>query len=120
MARLATLCLLVAVAAAACTPTSEPDATTSAATTVIPSTTILTTTTEAPDGFGGAAIIGVTEPVTTLNPFSENAPLSTNMAGQAVWATVYDILPDTWERIPNVVTSLPSQTPDGIEVAEDG
>ena len=33
--------------------------------------------------------------------------------------TVYDVDPETWERIPDAVTALPSASR-GIEVADDG
>jgi peptide/nickel transport system substrate-binding protein len=120
MGRLATLCLVFAVVIAACTSTSGSRAATTVAMTTIPPTTMVTTPTEPPDGYGGEVIIGASLPVTTLNPFSENAPLSANLAGQAVWATTYDILPDSWERVPDIITSLPTRTPGGIEIAEDG
>jgi peptide/nickel transport system substrate-binding protein len=54
----------------------------------------------------------------TLNPFSPSA-FNERLGGNLVWALVYDIAPETWERIPESVTALPSDSGD-IEVNEDG
>ncbi len=119
MGRTTALLLVAAFAMSACTPETDMDTTTSL-TAVTTSSIGETTTTETPSAFDGEAIIGVGLAVGTLNPFSGNAFGETSIAGQAVWATVYDILPETWERVPVSVTSLPSQTPGAIEVSADG
>ncbi|MEN8041507.1 MAG: ABC transporter substrate-binding protein [Actinomycetota bacterium] len=119
MRALGILLSIVALFAAACTPDTNVDSTTT--TQITSSTTVAAaTTTLPPDGFGGEVAIGVDLPIQTLNPFSDEAFGGTNLAGQAVWATIYDIDPGTWERIPETVSSLPSQTPGAIEVGEDG
>jgi ABC-type transport system substrate-binding protein len=114
------------VLAAACTESSGDTATTSgsqpSATTTVPfvtTTTVpVTTTTEAPDGFGGEVTVGVDFPIETLNPFASNA-FGVRTYGNLVWATVYDVDPDTWNRIPDVVEAMPSKS-GGITVNDDG
>jgi ABC-type transport system substrate-binding protein len=78
----------------------------------------VTTTTDPPDGYGGNLTVATDEALLTLNPFAPSA-LGDRLAGQAVWATVYDIDPESWERVPDTVAGLPSQS-DAIEVNEDG
>jgi len=106
------------IVASACTSASEVSTTTTDA----PNTTteIVTTTSEPEDGSRDLVTIGVSGAVATLNPFAENLSGEANVAGQAVWATVYDIMPETWERVPDNVMSLPSVTPGAIEVSENG
>ena len=126
MRRVLILAVGFVLLAAACTSSSVDTTTTAGmqptATTTVPvvtTTTVpVTTTTEAPDGFGGEVKIGVDFPVETLNPFAENA-FGVLTYGNLVWATVYDIDPDTWDRIPDVVEAMPSKS-DGITVNDDG
>ena len=114
------------VLVAACTSSSGDSTTTSGsqprATTTVPfvtTTTVpVTTTTEAPDGFGGDVTIGVDFPIETLNPFAPNA-FGVPTYGNLVWATIYDIDPDTWDRMPDVVEAMPSKS-GGITVNDDG
>lgn len=118
MGRFTVLFVVAALVLVACTPESDVGSTTTASgvTLTAPSET---TSTEAPTTVDREAVIGVGQAVLTLNPFSDNAFEETEVAGQAVWATVYDIVPGTWERVPVSVTSLPSQTPGAIEVSDD-
>jgi ABC-type transport system substrate-binding protein len=126
MGRASILAASLVVLVAACTSSSGDITTTSGlqprATTTVPvvtTTTIpVTTTTEAPDGFGGDVKIGVDFPIETLNPF---APIAFGVPtyGNLVWATIYDIDPDTWDRMPDVTEAMPS-TSDGIIVNDDG
>ena len=118
MGRFSTLFLFAAIAIAACSPTSESTTTTIAG--GVATTTLGSTSNEPQIETPNGVIIGVGQSVTTLNPFAESASAEANIVGQAVWATAYDIVPETWERVPEIVTSLPSQTPGAIEVAEDG
>ena len=116
------------LAVAACTstagepPTSSdtvPDTTASSvvlATTTIPPSSA--TSTEPPDGFGGEVTIGTDFPIETLNPFAPNA-FGVGTYGNLVWATVYEIDPDIWDRIPDVVEAMPSRS-GGITVHDDG
>jgi len=114
--------------AAACTPSSSDTTTTAGlqqqATTTMPvvtTTTVpmsTTTSMEPLDAFGGEVTIGVDFPIETLNPFSPDA-FGENRYGNLVWATVYDIDPDTWDRIPDVIEAMPSKS-DGITVNDDG
>ncbi len=117
--RLTSLVAAIALVIVACTTNTE--ANTSTTLVVVSSTTSsATTTTLAPSEHEGEVVIGVDLPIQTLNPFASGASPDTRLAGQAVWATIYDIEPQTWERIPDAVTSLPSKTPGAIEIAEDG
>lgn len=124
MLRVARLVVLVAVVTAACTPSGDDPSTTSEAESSTSTTVVLggsTTTSSAPpppDGFGGTVRIGMDTSIGTLNPFASNN-FHGRMAGNAVWATVFDIDPDTWERVPDAVTGMPSQS-GGIEVNDDG
>ena len=126
MRRVVILSVGFVLLAAACTSSSVDTTTTTGmqptATTTVPvvtTTTVpVTTTTEAPDGFGGDVTIGVDFPSETLNPFAPNA-FGVRTYGNLVWATVYDIDPDTWDRIPDVVEAMPSKS-DGITVNDDG
>ena len=128
MRRVLILAVGFVLLAAACTSSSVDTTTTAGmqptATTTVPvvTTTItavsVTTTTKAPDGFGGDVTIGVDFPIETLNPFAPNA-FGVPMYGNLVWATVYDIDPDTWDRIPDVVEAMPSKS-DGVTVNDDG
>jgi peptide/nickel transport system substrate-binding protein len=113
---LATL-IAVALTVAACTPASSDPTSTTALTS---STSGVTTTTESTEPIAGQVRIGVDSPILTLNPLSDELFGANRLVGQAVWATVYTIEPETWNRVPNVVSSLPSQTPGAIEIAEDG
>lgn len=114
------LLLALALFAAACTPDTD-ETTTSIATTS--STTTLpqaTTTTSPPDGFGGLATVGIPFGLETLNPFHSGGTEAGRLVGNALWATVYDIDPDTWERIPDNVSALPSTIDGAIEINDDG
>jgi ABC-type transport system substrate-binding protein len=117
----------MAFTVAACTSTGdEPSTTTTvdvvttavseASSTTLPSQT--TSTTEPPDGFGGEVTIGVDFPPETLNPFAPNA-FGIREYGNLIWATVYDIDPDGWDRIPDVIESMPSKSGD-IAINENG
>lgn len=127
MNRLVPFAVSILLVTAACTPASNVPSTTTGApdptTTVVHVTTtaqrpVTTATTEAPDGFGGEVTIGVDFPVETLNPFAPNA-FGVRPYGNLVWATVYDIHPDTWDRIPDVVEAMPSKSGD-ITINDDG
>ncbi|MCL1599041.1 MAG: ABC transporter substrate-binding protein [Actinomycetia bacterium] len=125
MHRLVVLVTSVALFVTACTsatsqvstPTTvaETTTTTVATTTTVPPTT---TTTEAPDGFGGQITIGLDVAVESLNPFAPNS-FRELLAGNLVWAVVYDIDPETWEKIPDVVKDLPSRS-GGVTLNDDG
>lgn len=108
-----------AVVVAACTPGGDGSSTsTTDSSGGGSSTTLATTTTEPPDGYGGELTVGLDVPIATLNPFSPTS-FGERIAGNLVWATVYDIDPDTWERIPDTVAALPSKA-GAIDVNEDG
>ena len=108
---------VIALIGVACTP-DDGVPTTSTPTVDAPTTTLATTTTTAPDGVGGSLTIATGGPIGSLNPFAPDAGLS-RLAGNAVWATVYDIEPGTWDRIPDVVSGLPSDL-GAIEINDDG
>ena len=128
MRRVLILAVGFVIVVAACTSSSgnmtttaglQPQATTTmpvVTTTTVPMST--TTSTEPHDGFGGEVTIGVDFPAETLNPFAPNA-FGVRMYGNLVWATVYDIDPDTWDRIPDVVEAMPSKSGE-ITVNDDG
>ncbi|MFC2153074.1 ABC transporter substrate-binding protein [Actinomycetota bacterium] len=107
----------IALVGVACTP-DDAVTTTSTTATDVTTTTLAPTTTAAPDGFGGSLTIATGGPIGSLNPFAPDFGLS-RLAGNAVWATVYDIEPGTWDRIPDVVTGLPSDL-GAIEINDDG
>ncbi len=116
MRRFLSVLVPLALFVSACTPSSgDTSSSTSSSSSTI---TVATTTTQAPDGFGGEVTLGVTTGIETLNPFAPSAP-STRVAGNAIWAMVYTIDPETWARIPGVVTVLPSRG-NTIEVNADG
>ena len=112
----------------ACTPVVDESSTTTtvdtgAVTTSATSSTTLpppttSSTTEATDGFGGEVTIGVDFPPETLNPFAPNA-FGIREYGNLVWATVYDIDPDAWDRRPDAIEAMPSRS-DGITANDDG
>lgn len=113
------LVVVVALAVAACTSgTAETTTSTKNSLPSIPAST--TTTTEPPDGFGGEIQIGIEGDLTSLNPFSDDFFVGASVAGNAVWATVYDLDPVTWEKIPDNVTSLPTQSSGAIVDNGDG
>jgi len=62
--------------------------------------------------------IGVDFPIETLNPFSPDA-FGVRTYGNLVWAAIFDIDPDTWDRIPDVIEAMPSKS-GGITVNDDG
>ncbi len=120
MRRLLLLPLLL-LAASACTPSSggttdASESSTTASSTTAPTTS--TSTTVAPDGFGGELVVGQMDSIPTLNPFAPDA-FGIDLAGNLTWARVYDIEPETWDRVPDMVTALPSRT-GAIEVNDDG
>lgn len=117
MPRYASVLVCLTFVIAACTPGGDATTTTNALPT--PSTTT-STVNSPPDGFGGTLTIGIDVAPTTLNPFGPNGSGSTRIVGNAVWATVYDIDPVTWERIPDNVTALPSSFDGGIKTNADG
>ncbi len=112
------LCLasiaVISVASAGCTSGGQATSTTSSSTTTLPS---ITTTTAAPRP---SVNVGVPDADYDFNPFTNHDSISQRIVGNAVWATVYDIDPDTWERIPDVVLALPSQAQGGIDLHDDG
>jgi peptide/nickel transport system substrate-binding protein len=123
MRRALPLILAIGIVAAACTPSGDDGAAgvsdgsggSATSTTTVDSTS----STLPPDGFGGELVVGVDSfGLSTLNPFDPEA-FGTTIAGNAIWATVYDIDPVTWERIPDAVTALPSAS-GSIEVGDDG
>lgn len=120
MFKLSPLVALVLVLAA-CTSGGEETTTTkivgTSSTTTLPQAT---TTSSPPDGFGGEAVVGIPFGLETLNPFQAGGIDGVRLVGNALWATVYDIDPDTWERIPDNVSALPSTANGGIEINEDG
>ncbi len=99
---------VVLVAAACASGSAETVPSTRIPLPPVPSST--TTTSGPPDGFGGEIRIGIPGELTSLNPFSDDFFGDGAVAGKAVWATVYDIDPVTWEKIPDLVTSLPTQS----------
>ncbi len=100
--------------ATGCSPSSDDAPATTSST--LP--TVVTTTTTVPPV--PSVAIGVRDADFDLNPLSSNPSDSQRIVGNAVWATVYDIDPLTWERIPDTVLGLPSQTSGGIELNDDG
>lgn len=62
--------------------------------------------------------MGVDFPIETLNPFAPDA-FGVHTYGNLAWATMYDIDPDTWDRMPEVVEAVSSKS-DGITVNDDG
>ncbi len=126
MHRLIVLVTSVALVGAACTSGVTEISTTSTAppemttTTVVTTTTVppTTTTTVPPDGFGGAVTIGLDVAVESLNPFSDQA-YRERLQGNLVWAIVWDLDAETWEKTPDLVVGLPSRT-GGITVNDDG
>ncbi len=119
MPRYALLLVAVALSVVACTPDGG-GTTTTAAGPVITTPSSSTTTTGPPDGFGGHITIGLEAPVTSLNPFASDFFGGSASAGNAVWATVYKVDPLTWQKIPDTVTSLPTQGDGGIVDNGDG
>ena len=123
MFRAAVSVLVLAVVASGCTNSGD-DGTSTSPPPSEPSTsssvTVATTTTSPapPDGFGGEIRLGADPALSSLNPFAPDSN-GERLAGNAVWAIVYDIEPDTWDRIPDTVVSLPSQS-GGIELNDDG
>ena len=118
MGRFATLLLFAAIAVVSCSPNSDSATTTLGG--AVPGTTIGPASTVPPPRIADEVIIGVGQPILTLNPFADVTSGGASFAGQAVWATIYDIVPETWQRVPETVTSLPSKTPGAIDVADDG
>lgn len=116
--------LALLIVTAACTPGSdEPTSTTeslsgSTTRTVVDPSTSSSSTTEPPDGLGGELVIGQQESIASLNPFAPDF-FGGRVAGNLVWATIYDIEPGSWSRVPDAVTVLPSRG-DGIELNDDG
>lgn len=124
MNRFAPTLLAVALLVAACTP-DDGGATTSVEGTDRDTTTTVaaaTTTTAPPDGYGGTVRVGLQAEVpSVLNPLDPSAEGSGGIAlGNAVWAMVYDIDPMTFEKVPDSVIGLPTQTAGAIEVNDDG
>ena len=120
MPRLASTFVCLALLIAACIPADQVQPTTTIANGVpVPSTTSSTLSLH-PDGFGGHITVGIDATPTTLNPFDADALEATRIVGNAVWATVYDIDPLTWERIPDNVTALPASYDGGIKTNADG
>jgi len=127
MTRLIPLAMSMALIVAACTSTVDESPTTTDAISVTATSSVVsatstfpppTTTSEPPDGFGGEVTIGTDFPIETLNPFAPNA-FGVRTYGNLVWATVYDIDPDTWDRIPDVIEAMPSKS-GAITVNDDG
>jgi ABC-type transport system substrate-binding protein len=125
MRRLILLVASMALAGAACTSDIAEDSTTTTApasstTTMVTTTTKVTTTitTAPPDGFGGEVTIGLEVAVSSLNPFSDQA-FRERLQGNLVWAIVWDLDPESWEKIPGVVVDLPSRS-GGMVVNDDG
>jgi len=103
----------------ACTPSTGGETTTTLDVGSTSSSTS-TTTTSPPDGFGGAISVGIGFIPISLNPFSADATPESELVGNAIWATVYDIDPVTRRRVADNVTALPSETPGGIVDNGDG
>ena len=107
----------IALIGVACTP-DDAVTTTSTSAADASTTTLASTTTTAPDGLGGSLTIATGGPIGPLNPFAPDAGLS-RLVGNAVWATVYDIEPGTWDRIRDAVSGLPSDL-GAVEINDDG
>ncbi len=135
MARRWVLLLAVTLLAGACgDEDADPPVATTAAATASPTTSLppatsssapATTTTAAAapsgPGYGGVAIIGEDQHAPTLNPYAlggDNWIVS--IIGQAIHTGVFDVDPVTLERIPEVVTELPTVQNGGIVVNDDG
>ncbi|MCB1246809.1 MAG: hypothetical protein KDB69_06065 [Acidimicrobiia bacterium] len=121
--RFVTLVAAVAFVATACTPGGGTDATSTtdqAPTSTTASSTSSTTT--PPDGFGGTVRVGVdAEPGQNRNPYGPSGLTSATIEiGNAIWATVFDVDPVTFEKVPDTVLALPTQSPDAIETHGDG
>jgi ABC-type transport system substrate-binding protein len=119
MLKLASL-VAFALVLAACTSAAEETTTTVAVTSSTTTLPQATTTTSPPDGFGGEAVVGIPFGLNTLNPFQAGGLDGARLVGNALWATVYDMDPDAWERIPDNVSALPSTANGGIEINDDG
>ncbi len=106
--------VVAAIAVVGCTPDGDTEPSSTTSTSTLP---LITTTTLAP---GPSVTIGVEQLDFDFNPFNESQSDAERVVGNAVWATIYDIDPDTWERIPDAVLALPSQAQGGVEVHDDG
>ena len=89
-------------------------------------TTIAVTTTTEPDvptPYGDDVIVGIgtREAPRSLNPFLDGSDTGVlDLIAPAVHATGYDIDPDTFELIPDVLEAIPSLDNGGIVQAPDG
>lgn len=111
---------LLALMAAGCTRTVDPTTTVSTAQTTTTSTLPPTTTTEPPPELhGGIALVGIEAEPSTLNPFFAGDDSTVRLVAQAWSAGVADIS-GNGERIPDVVTELPTVTNGGVVTNDDG
>jgi peptide/nickel transport system substrate-binding protein len=113
------------VVVAACTESVDdiiaPPATLTTTSSTVPTTTSssTTTTTRAPSGpgYGGTAIIADDQFPQTLNPYAPGGDnFIVSIIGQAWLTGVWDIDGYTLERIPEVVTELPTVANGGVVV----
>ncbi|MDJ0664701.1 MAG: ABC transporter substrate-binding protein [Acidimicrobiia bacterium] len=99
---------------------TAPPTTLAAETTAAPETTTSTTEAGSNRQYGGEVVVGGDEPP-TLNPFVQGGGTGTTaVIGQCYNAGVSDIDGFTLERLPDLVTELPTVGNGGVIVNEDG
>ncbi len=107
-------------------PTSVVEASTStmAAATSTTSSSLATTTTvveAAGPGYGGEVVLGGDQRPSTLNPFAPGGDsFVISYLGQLVHAGVTDVAAPSLERVPELITEVPTLENGGVTVAEDG
>ncbi len=103
----------------ATTSTTEPLDTSAATTTT--ATVPATTLPPSPPGYGGTAVIGDDQGISTFNPYvlgGDHFALTT--LGQALWAKPMDVEAVGLEIVPDLVTEIPSVGNGGLVVNDDG
>jgi ABC-type transport system substrate-binding protein len=64
-------------------------------------------------------VVGIDEPLVTLNPFSLEATSATFTVAEAHMAGAYDVAPDL-QLVPSLVIELPTRANGGVAVVEEG
>lgn len=101
--------------------TTASQAPTSSAATTVTSGVVSSTTTAVGKARGGEVVIGDDQEPPTLNPYASGGDnFITRIIGQAHQVGVWDIDGITLERIPDVVTELPTVANGGVVVNDDG